>query len=205
VQRASGLVPLLTLGLGAADDTGTPVVHIDQIQDCKVERLSISVDASNGHGPVTGSMSGVGTLLTRLTTGAAALLTSTPWMTQDAVLTRAAAAYEAVSISFEVANNISRDFAVAGVAPSNPRLPRSFTEHDRTFGGEITRYADAGPALQGSTLTPFAQVLTLTNPVDSVVLTATWANVTYGNEERRLDRTGYRSRTPFRARGLVLA
>jgi hypothetical protein len=150
-------------------------------------------------------MSGVATLLTRLTAGAAALLTTTPWMTQDAVLTRAGSAYEARSISFEVANQISRDYSVAGSAPSNPRLPRSFTEHDRDYTGEITRYADAGPGLQASTLPPFAQVLTLTNPVDSVALTVTWANVTYGSEERSLGRDGYRSRTPFRARGLTLA
>lgn len=189
IGRTSGVAPLLTLGFGYSDDEGTPNRSAYQIQDCKVDRLSIRWDKSSGNAPVAVEMSGIGGLVTALTTLAPATLSTTPWMVADAYLTRAASAYPVRSFEVEVTNNLSPDAVIPGSAPASYHRGHSYlTEHNINVRGRMVRYGLPAVTVQGQTLSTAAMVLAMTNPDDAVAFTTTLASVDYSEEEFNLEK-----------------
>lgn len=203
--RASGVVPMITLGFGYSDD-GTPTRSADQIQDCKIGSMSLGLDASSGHGPLTCELSGVGGLITVLTTLAPATLSTTPWMTYEGVLTKGGSAYPVRTWNVNVEQNLSRDHVIPGATPSTfVRGHTYLTEHDETISGSVSRYIRQGDSQQAATITSSAMVLTLTNLVDSVVLTLTYTSVDFENEKMDIDEGGIFWSADYTAKTLTIA
>lgn len=205
-QRASGVLPLVTLGFGYSDDTATPVRSADQIQDAKATHLGFSLEAGDGQsGILTAEMSGVGGLITTLTTLAPATLATTPWTTDEAVFTKGGSAYPLRAFTLSLDHNVTPDYRIPGAAPSSFHRGHTYlTEHDETITGTITRYADSGVSLQGTTISTFAMVLALTNRVDSVVLTLTFATVDFGEERIEIGPDGVMYHNTFAAHTLAI-
>lgn len=205
-QRASGVIPMITLGIGYQDDAGTPGRSADQIQDCKIGSMSLGLDASSGHGPLSCELSGVGGLITVLTTLAPALLTTTPWDTSEGVVTLAGAAWALRTFTVQTNQNLSRDHVIPGVAPSTFKRGHAYlTEHDEEISGSISRYARSGVSIQADTITQQAMVVVLTNRVDSATLTLTFATVDLDNEKWDEDANGLFWSADFTAKTLVMS
>jgi hypothetical protein len=182
--RTAGLLPLITLGFGYKDDAGTPAKSADQIQDCKVGSLELSYEAGNDHSPISGSISGIGGLITELTTLNPALDTSTPFMTYEALALLDGAAYEMVSFNVNIDHNLNPKTAIRGAAAASfPRGPKYYLEGDEVITGSITRY-------RRMTVNPFADCpsatgdlsIALTNVCDATTLTLNLVNLSYDNE-----------------------
>jgi hypothetical protein len=181
IERASGVLPLLTLGFGYQDDVGTPNKSADQIQDCKVTSLRLGLDATGDHSPLTAELSGVGGLVTVLTTLVPATLTTVPWMSYEGVFTRAGSAYQLRSFDVTKESRVTRDNVIPGAAPSTDKRGFKYlTEHEETIRGNISRYAVSGISEQSTPIpTTFAMVLVLTEAVAGTVLTLTFAGVDF--------------------------
>jgi hypothetical protein len=204
-QRTAGVMPLITLGIGYQDD-GTPTRSADQIQDCKIGSMSLGLDASSGHAPLSCELSGVGGLITVLTTLAPALLTTTPWDTSEGVVTLAAGAYALRTFSVQTNQNLSRDHVIPGAAPSSFKRGHAYlTEHDESISGSISRYLRSGVSIQADTITQQAMVVVLTNRVDSATLTLTFATVDFDNEKLDEDQNGLFWSADFTAKTLVMS
>lgn len=204
--RVAGIVPPITLGLGYVDDAGTPNKHIDQIAGAKIDTLELGLDASGGHGPLTGSLAGIGFPPTTVTTFTAATEVSDPWFTYEGVMTRAAAAYQVRSFSMNLANNLSRDHVIPGALPgSNVRSHKYVTEHGRDISGEFTRYEATGVNNQANAIPEFALVLVLTSLTDAGTLTLTFGDVSVDDETIDADEGGRFIRCPWTAKTLVVS
>ncbi len=183
--RTAGLLPLITLGFGYKDDTSpTPAKSADQIQDCKVGSLELSYEAGDDHNPITGGISGIGGLITELTTLDPATDTSTPFYTYEAIALLDAGAYEMVSFNVSVNHNLNPKTAIRGAAAASfPRGPKYYLEGDEVITGSITRY-------RRMTVSPFADCpsaagdlsIVLTNLCDATTLTLALTNLSYDNE-----------------------
>lgn len=208
VQRAafaSGVVPLTTLGFGYSDDQGTPNRSADQIQDAKIGSLRLGLDASGGHGPLTADLSGIGGLVTAVTSLAPATLVTTPFMTYEGIFTRAAAAYEIRSFEVNLENNLSRDHVIYGATQATfPRGHKYLTEHNQTISGRISRYQRSGADVFATPIAQAAMVLTLTNTVDAATLILTFADVDFDNEELSEDENGLIWSFDFTAKTLAI-
>ncbi len=205
-MRSSNDVPLITLGIGYQDDAGSPARSADQIQDAKIGSMSLGLDASSGHGPLTCELNVVGGLITVLTSLAPALITSTPWMTYEGVLTKGGSAFGCRTFNVNVNQNLSRDHQIPGSAPASFVRGHSYlTAHDEMITGSVSRYVRIGDTVQASTITQSAMVLTLTNLVDSVALTLTFATVDFDNEKLDEDANGIFWSADFTAKTLVIS
>lgn len=204
--RAAGVLPLLTLGFGYQDDVAIPNRSADQIQDCKIGSLRMGLDASGGHGPLSAEISGVGGLITVLTTLAPATLVTTPWMTYEGVFTRAAAAYQLRSWDMELNHNLSRDHVIPGATPASFQRGFSYlTEHAEAITGSISRYAAPGVAIQGNTVSTFAMQLVLTNLVDAAALTLAFTSVDFDEMQTSEDENGIFYSWNYEATGLTIS
>ncbi len=203
--RSSGILPLITLGFGYSDDVATPNRSADQIQDCKIGNVSLSLDASGGHGPLSCTLSGMGTIITALTTLAPATLTTTPWHTFEAVLTRAGAAFPVVNWSMELNHNLTADYIIPGAAPTSLRTPVTFTEHNETITGSMSLRTRTGVSVQADCVSTFASVLTLTNVCDSVTLTVTFAGMSFDNERLEMGEDGLMWTVDYEAQTVTIA
>lgn len=203
--RVSGEVPWTTFGFGYVEDSGTKYAW--QVQDCKVNRLELRLEAG---GLLTGSVSGTGGLITDLTTLSPAQLTPTPFMSYEAVLTKDAAAWEAQSFQLTVDNQIEVQSMIPGTAPSSFKRGWSYqTEGPLEVSGEITRFVKSGVDLQADTLADFTLALTMTDIAgggspNSIAVSITGAR--FGSERLRIAPGGdWLATTPFVAEGISIA
>lgn len=205
-QRAAGVLPSFTLGFGYQDDLVSPTRSADQIAGCKIDTLEMSLEAGDGSGPLSANFTGFGRPPTVLTSLAPAVLTSTTWAAYEGVMTRAGSAYEVRSWSLSLNNGLKRNYVIPGATPgSNIRGPKYLTEHDREISGSITRYQRSGIDVQADCPVPFAMVLTLTNLCDSVVLTLTYTDVVFGEEQLAFSGDGFLVTVPYVAKSLVIS
>jgi hypothetical protein len=199
--RTSGVLPFFTLGLGYKDDvTPTANKDADQIQDCKVSRLRLGLDCSNGHAPLTADLSGIGGLITDLTSLSPVNNTSTPFWSYEGVFTKAAAAYELRSFEVNIDHNLKADAAIRGAAPGSFLRGWSYlTEKAEMITGQISRYTAPGFNVQADAIPAGDLLLVLTNVVDATTLTITLTDCTFGDEEKSEDENGIFWSFPFEA------
>lgn len=205
--RSSGTVPINTISLGYEDDvTPTSTKSADQIQDCKIARARFSLDASGGNGPLSVDLDVVGGLVTTVTNIARSTLSTTPMNTYEAVLTRGGSAFEVRAWDMEIAHRLSRDHIIPGTAPATfVRGHKYLTEHEETITGNMTLYKRSGVSVQANTVSTAASVLTLTNLVDSVVFTITFATMDFDSEQMAISNDGIFFSVPFQAHTVTFA
>lgn len=205
-QRSSGVLPWNTLLVGYQDDAGTDYGW--QIQDCKIGSFDVSLDVG---GPLTGSFSFTGGLITELTTGlTAANLSETPRMRYEAVLTKGGSAHESVGFRVNANHNLTPDFVIPGTAPSTFKRGWSYlTEGNISVTGEITRFVKSGIDLQAGTISDFAMALTVTDIAGGMTpttLTFTFAGAKFGQERWSAGpEQTHQWTTPFTAKTLTIA
>jgi hypothetical protein len=200
--RVNGMLPLTTLGIGYEDDQGPSNKSMDQIQDCVINTLELSLDAFNEQAPLAANLSGFGSADPAvLTNQARALLTSTPWVAFEAIFTKDAAAFECGQFSLNVNHNASRDYIIPGQAPTSPK--RSFryaTAHDEMITGSITRYRKLGHNVHLDTPPSVGLQLVFNNLDDAQTLTLPLTDVDFANENEEHTEQGLRWSADFEAR-----
>lgn len=205
-QRSSGVLPWNTLLFAYEDDAATDYGW--QVQDAKIGSFDISLDAG---GPLTGSFSFTGGLITELTSSLEpANLTPTPMWAYEAVLTKGGSAHESVSFRLNVNHNLEAQYTIPGSAPSSFKRGFSYlTEGQHVITGEVTRFAKSGIDLQAGTISDFAMVLTMTDIAGGMspnTITFTFAGVKFGSERWAAGPEGtHQFTTPFMAKTLVIA
>lgn len=189
--RSSGVLPLFTLGLGYQDDQGSPNRDADQIQDCKVNALELGLDVSGGHAPLTGSLSGIGGLVSNLTSLAPATLATPPWMSYEGVVLQEGAAYPLRSLQISVNHNLSRDHVIPGTAPASFVRGHSYlTEHAEVISFNLQRYAEGAVDVQASTLTEYDISIVLTSLDNAATLTIALTDCDYDTKAPGRDENG---------------
>lgn len=203
--RASGVLPSITLGLGYQDDV-IPTKSADQIAGFKVGAYEFSLDASGGHGPLSGSITGVGYPPTTVTNLTQALSSTAPWSTYEGVFTRAAGSYPIRSWNVAGNHNLRPDYRIPGSTPaSNIRSHFYLTEQAEVITGRISRYEALGVSVHANTIEQFAMVLVLTSLTDSATLTFTFADVDFDIEEKEEDENGIFWSANYQAKTCVLS
>lgn len=204
--RGGGVLPWLTLGLGYEDDSVPSVKAADQVQDCKIERLSLSLEAGRGHAPLTAEISGAGGLVTSVTTLTRSTLSSAPWMTYEAVIQQEALAFPCRSLELEVEHDLRREHLLPGAAPAVfPRGWRYLSEGMETIRGRISRYVDLAADVQGAAVETVDISLLLTSLDDAATLSLTLTGVDYDTRELEEDEEGIFWSWSFEASGWSLA
>jgi hypothetical protein len=199
--RSSGTLPWITMGFGNDPDSGNS--DIWQVSDCKITRLAFRCGNS---GPIPVEVSGVGGLLTELTSGAAAHLSTRPKMAMDAVLTRGGAAWEFLEFSCEIAHEVRVQHVGHGANVTNMRLPLYFDEGSERITGSVTRRAKSAVDLQTELQTAADFVLLMTDADASADITLTAASAKLGSEERSNSPDGQETFvSPFEALTFTLA
>lgn len=178
--RSGGVLPWVTFGFGWSYDSGGN--YAKQVQDCKVHRAEISLEAE---GMLTASLSGVGGLVTDVTTLVAAHLTDKPFTWYEATFTKGGVGYEIRSFNVSIEQNVNVQACIPGVAPSSfARGWKYQTEGNYSITGEITRYALSGVNVQADCPADFDLVLTMTDKCDSEhTLTITASDCQFGQEK----------------------
>jgi hypothetical protein len=139
--RVNGTLPYLTLGFGYEDDvTPTSNKSMNQIKDCVVDQLEISLEAGSDVNPLTATLSGPGAPSpTVLTNQSRATLADVPWISSQANFTEEGSAFEIERFNVSINNNVSRDHMIRGAAPSgNARGHSYLTVHGLDISGAIT-------------------------------------------------------------------
>lgn len=205
--RSGGVLPFFTLGLGHEDDVApTSNKSMQQIRDCLVNQLSLSWEAFQGVAALQASLSGPGTAAAELTNQAKALLTSTPWVSSEAVFTKDTVAYNVPRFSLDVAQNVSLDYTAPGEAPASfPNGPSFMTAHDEVIRGSLTRYQKIGVNVHATTAPEVDLLVILTNRDDSETLTLALSDVSFDNENEDHTRDGIRWSADFEAKTWSLA
>lgn len=205
-QRSSGVLPWNTFLFAYEDDASTDYGW--QVQDAKIGSYDISLDAG---GPLTGSFSFTGGLITELSSSLEpANLTPTPMWAYEAVLTKGGSAHESVGFRLNVNHNLEPQYTIPGAAPSTFKRGFSYlTEGQMNISGEITRFAKSGIDLQAGTISDFALVLTCTDVAGGMTPNAisfTFAGVKFGSERWAAGPEGtHQYTTPFLAKTLTVA
>src|SRR5262245_14106793 len=141
--RTSAVVPYSTIGLGYVDDAGTQFAW--QMDNSKINTVDLAGDAG---GAVTATFGGTGDLITELTTLTAAQLSAEPFKWYEALVTKAAAAFEVESWRVSVNHNITPQPAILGAAATTrKRSNKYFTEGYEDITGEFSRFAKSGISL----------------------------------------------------------
>lgn len=180
-ERTTGTLPWLTWEFGTAFDSGTN--HAFQVQDCKVHNLEISQEAG---GFLQASLSGVGGLITDLSTVAMAHLTATPMYSYESVMLKGVAAWELRGFRMSVNHNVSVDSVIPGAASATFKRGWAYqTEGQEEVTGELTRFIRSSIDLQATTLSEFTLLLTATDIVGgmtptTIIITLTGAK--FGQE-----------------------
>lgn len=183
--RTAGILPLTTFGFGWKDDAGSPVRSADQIQDAKVGQLSLTINQDNAVNPISGSMSGLGGLPTELTSLNPASLTSTPWMSYEAVIQKDGSAWTTALRTFtlNVNHNLTAIFRIPTVTPvSFVRGHYALQEGNEEISGSITLWVPLGINVMAATLSRPDLSIVVTNLDDSATLTIALVDVIFGNE-----------------------
>lgn len=193
--RPAKVLPVFTLGLGYADDTGTPAKSADQIQDCKVGQLNMSLDASGGHGPLTANMSGLGGLVTPLTTLSPATFATGPFYSYEAVLESddggGAAGFPVRSFSLAVNHNLRHGYRIPGATPGSfIRGPFALVEHFENISGSISLFTRSGEDPHADTLQELDWTLTFTNLSDASTIAITLGDLVLSNERFEMSDEG---------------
>ena len=179
--RSSGIVPWTTWGFGYDDDASTQFAY--QIQDCKTGGIDVALDAD---GMLTAQLSGIGGLITELSSFTQAHLSETPMMAYEAILTRGGSAYAVRNFRFTVNHNLQADPMIRGAAAGSfPRGWSYLTEGNEEITGEITRFAKSGVNLQAATVAGSDIVLTCTDAAGGCAPTTiaiTLAGTKFGSE-----------------------
>lgn len=192
-------MPWLTLGLGKQYDDGSKTAK--QIQDCKINTTEFTATAG---GYVSFTHSGLGGLVTNLTTLSPANLTTPPYRWYELVLTRNGVAFGCCrSLRVSMNHNLDAQVCIPGAAPAtDPRGNTFLTEGNETTTVEFERSDSPGDNMQASTYTPFDIVLvgtTTATPVQTFTLTL--ANCTPVSERQAVaPATDYSHRIIYAAR-----
>lgn len=203
--RASGIVPFVTLAFGYKDDAATK--SADQIQDCKTGSWNLAYDAGSDHSPITGGMSGIGGLITVLTSLSPALDATTPFYSYEAIGLLDTVAFEMEKFSINVNHNLKPYTAIRGAAAASfPRGPKYFCEGDEVITGVISRYVRIG-------IDPYADCpsaagdmgIVLTNLCDSTTLTLALTDLSYDNEKFEATNEGLRWSADYEATSYALS
>jgi hypothetical protein len=158
-ERASGILPYLTLGFGVDYDTGASWAW--QVQDAKAGQLDVSLDAG---GLLSGSISGIGGLITVVTTLASANLSEAPLMSYEGVMLKGGAAYPVRSFRMSVNHNLTADTIIPGTAPASFKRGWSYlTEGREEVTGELTTFDRSQINHQADTISDFTLLLTCTD------------------------------------------
>lgn len=205
VARTDGEVPSNTLAFGYQDDVaGTPNRSADQIAGARINTLELNLDATGGHGPLTGGVTGMGFPPTTVTTLAPATLTSTPFWSYEGVVTRAGSAYPVRSFSMNLTNNLRRDHVIPGATPgSNIRSHKYLSSHNIEVSGQVSRYEAPGVSVLANSISQFAMVLTLTS-LEAGSLVLTFANVSFDDETVDQDENGIFWSFGYRAQSVAI-
>lgn len=207
VRAAAGSLPLITFGIGEQDDTPTtPLKRAKQVQDCKVDTLSLNFDASSGHGPLTASMGIIGGLCSDLTSLVPSAITASPYYTYECALTEEGSGYEVRSLAFNLANNLRRDTVIPGATPSSfIRGHKYLTEGNIVITGSISRFVPSGQNVHANTLSERDLVITATNLDDATTLVLTITDAVYDNERTAVSEEGILYTYDYTARSFNLA
>jgi len=209
VRNAQGVLEWFTLAAGYRDDAESPVQWAWQIQDCKVHQFGMRLEGSeDGSGLLGLDFSGVGGLITDVSTLAPANASEEPFAEWEAVLTRGGASHEARSFSATCDHNVKVKWVIHGSAPAV--FKRGWTyqvEGDQDVSGEVSRFAKSGINLQADTIAGSDLVLALTDIGGSGnALTLTTSGSKYSEEEQSSDPGGDLVFTlPFLATGISIA
>jgi hypothetical protein len=200
--RSSGVLPWLTLGFGFTDDSGTHYAW--QVQDCKIDRLDVSLEAGQF---LTATLNGTGGAITNLTTLAAANLSQTPMMSYEAVLLKGGSAWESKQFRMSINNNVDVQSVIPGAAPSSNKRGWAYqTEGNQQVSGEITRFAKSAISMQADTLSGFAIALTCTDIAGGMspnTLTFSISGAKFGSEKMATSPGGdFLFTLPFMATGI---
>lgn len=190
-ERTGGVLPWLTLGIGYEDDMTPPNRAADQVRDCKIDRLRLSLDAGRGHAPLTAELDGAGGLTTSTGALARAVMTSAPWMSYEAIMLQGGAAFACRSFELEVDHGLRREHLIAGAAPAAfGRGWRYLSEGPEQIRGRISRYLDAAAAVQADQVAQVNLSLTFTSVDDASTLTLQLTGVDYDTRELEEDEEG---------------
>lgn len=200
--RSGGTLPLFTLGIGYVDDTSpTPLKRIQQIQDCVMNQIQLSLAAENDVADLAVECSGFGTIGTVLTAGSKGTVASTPWVSAEGVLTNGSA-FKCPQFQVSVNHNVSLDYLIYGSSPGSGQFaPQFLTPHAEVINGSLTRYEPLGADVHALTVVEQALSLVLTNVDDSVTLTVGPGNCSYAEEQEQQTDNGIRWSTNFEGRG----
>lgn len=206
-NRASGVVPFISLGIGYEDDQGTSNKSVERFRDVVITGLALAFDASGGPAPLTADLTLFGTVADTVTSLTRATDTTSPWMTYEAAVTNEGSGYPVVAFSLNVAHNVTRDHVAPGSTPaSNPRSCTFITTHDEVITGSITRYAAIGHNIQANTLAEKDLVVTFTSlDAGTTVLTVTLNNCIFNNEQHEQTEQGLRWSADFECQTFSLA
>ena len=161
--RTSGQLPWYTLGLGYLDDAGT--MYARQLQDCKIGRWGLSLEASEQGGLlVVPSLEFTGRKPTTLTSLAQANLATAPWHFRECILTKGGAAFESDRFSVDVSESLRTKSTIPGAAPTagEERLYTYLKEGRRVISGEVTRAARHAVDTLGNPMSDFSTILAAT-------------------------------------------
>jgi hypothetical protein len=200
--RTSGSLPWLTLGLGYKDDLG--VRWAQQIQDCKIHSFDLDLEAT---GMLRASVSGVGGLITELTTLDPAQLTQMPYMGYEAIMQRGGSAFPVRTFRMSANHNVDVQYVIRGAAPSSfQRGWEHQTEGSINVSGEVTRFARSAVNFQATTLALSTLRLLVTDINEaqrSLDIQAT--NAGFGSERQGVSPEGdYTFTLPYIAKGFSL-
>jgi len=204
-QRSSGVLPWVTFGFGYKLDDGTK--EAKQVQDCKLHQLQLSLEAG---GFLTAQLSGVGGLVSDLTTLDPADLAPAPFMSYEAVFTKGGSAYKLKNFSLSVDHNVAVETCIPGAAKTSFKRGWDFqTEGQLNISGELTRYAKSGVNLHADTLSDFELQLVCTDIAgggspNSCTLVIEGAK--FGSEKLSISPDGdFVASTPFLATGFSIS
>jgi len=207
-RDANGSLPYFTLALGYKDDADSPTRWAMQVQDCKIAQMELSLDSGDGSNLLMLSFSGVGGLITEVTSLDPVDVTAMPFGEFECILTKGGEPHPAKSFRLAVANNVRQRRGIPGSAPT--RFERGFIdqpEGQEEVTGEVVRYVRSGLDMQAASMSGSDLVLScadLATRTNTLVITATDAQ--YGAERitpSMEDDILYT--TPFNATGVTFA
>jgi hypothetical protein len=202
-QRTSGVLSYLTFGFGYRLDDGTK--EAKQVQDCKIHQVQLGLEAG---GYLTAQLTGVGGLISDVTSLDPADLAPTPFMSYEAICTKGGSAYKLKSFSLSVDHNVAVETCIPGATKASFKRGWDHqTEGQLAITGELTRYANSGVNLHADTLSSFTIALVCTDiSGGGNTLTVSVSGAKFGSEKMSLSPEGdYQVSVPFMATGFTIS
>lgn len=151
--RTAGVLPWLTIAFGYRDDSGQ--VRLWQVQDNKIGSLDLGIEQ---RAPWTAGTTGIGGIITDVTSGAAAHLAQDVLMAYETTIAKAAAAWESASARIAVNHNLDPKYPIYGVGETpttGKRLYKYLPEGKEQISWELVRWARSQVNLQANTISEF--------------------------------------------------